>query len=94
MFFLKAQKSYKFIFNYKIENLCIGIFYELSAYFANAFKKSSWKAESNICFEVQRVKKDSALIATNTTGGVPQYSKMTRSKNRLLINAPNSSVVL
>ncbi|CAF4789554.1 unnamed protein product, partial [Rotaria magnacalcarata] len=84
------------LFNYKIQNLCVGVDYEFSAYLTNVRRETWWLSvtEPNIRFEVRAMKENGDLIAQKSTGDIPEYHRMIWSKHGLSFVAKSSSVVL
>lgn len=94
MLFVDVDKKGDYIFNYKINNLCVGLSYEFSAYFANPIKKGINMNLPNILLEVRALKEDGELIATTSTGNLSEHDIMTWSKHGVSFIAHSSIVVL
>jgi hypothetical protein len=82
------------IFYSVVNNLCIGLSYEFSAYLANVNKKSENALEPSVRFEVRAPEVQSALLAQVVTGSIPECDNMTWSKHGLSFIASTTSVVL
>ncbi|CAF2065105.1 unnamed protein product [Rotaria magnacalcarata] len=96
MYLADLGKAGEQIFNYQINNLCVGMSYELSAYMTNVMRETWWPSvtEPNIRFEVRAMKENGDLIAQKSTGDIPIYKHMTWSKHGLSFVAKSSSIVL
>ncbi|CAF0849511.1 unnamed protein product [Adineta steineri] len=81
------------LFNSTIDNLCIGLFYEFSAYLANVVK-FPLERKPNVRFEVREITDSQGLLANVTTGSIQQQLNMTWEKHSLLFNASVISVTL
>ncbi|CAF1211055.1 unnamed protein product [Adineta steineri] len=81
------------LFNSTIDNLCIGLFYEFSAYLANVVK-IPLERKPNVRFEVRETIDSQDLLANVTTGSIQQQLNMTWEKHSLLFNASVTSVTL
>ncbi|CAF3342170.1 unnamed protein product [Rotaria socialis] len=82
------------LFSYKIINLCIGLCYEFSAYFANVVIAGRKYAKPDVRLEVRATKEDGNLIANRSTGDIPECNNMTWSKHSISFSPTSSLVVL
>ncbi|CAF1261897.1 unnamed protein product [Adineta steineri] len=81
------------LFSSTIDNLCIGLFYEFSAYLANVVK-FPLERKPNVRFEVREITDSQGLLTNVTTGSIQQQLNMTWEKHSLLFNASVTSVTL
>jgi hypothetical protein len=82
------------LFKLTVNNLCIGLSYDFSAYLGNVFQKRWNAGKPNIRFEVRTATVENRLLAQSNTGEIPEYNEMTWSKYGLSFEASISSVVL
>jgi hypothetical protein len=82
------------LFKSTVNDLCIGVRYEFSAYLANIIQKKHPSIKPNIRFEVQTTTGQKYLVAQLSTQDIPAFSKMTWKKYGLSFAASNHSVVL
>jgi hypothetical protein len=82
------------LFNFTVNNLCIGVHYEFSAYLANVGKNIYNYAKPNIRFEVRTATVENHLLMQISTGDIPEYGKMTWRKYGVSFIASSSSIVL
>jgi hypothetical protein len=82
------------LFNSTVDNLCIGLCYEFSAYLTNIRNTSGDYAKPNIHFEVRNATAQSDLLAQCTTNDIDEYEPMIWSQYGLSFVASTSSVVL
>ncbi|CAF4338500.1 unnamed protein product, partial [Rotaria magnacalcarata] len=64
------------------------------AYFANIFKAGCNAPEPDVRLEVRAAKEDGDLIASKSTGDMPQCNNMTWSKHGISFSPTSSSVVI
>lgn len=94
MFFVDVGRKGDYIFIYKINNLFIGLSYEFSAYFANINKMGANIILPNVRLEVRASNQNGDLIATTSTGNLPELKSMTWSKHGVSFIANSSTIVL
>ena len=97
MYIANLGKSDSEMFRYKIDNLCIGVMYEFSAYLTNIVSPGSYTEnwdKPNFRFEVRTATVENQLLADSTTGEIPTYETMTWSKYGVSFIASHSSIVL
>jgi hypothetical protein len=82
------------VFNYTINNLCVGTAYQLSAFVANLNKQGSNLILPDVTFEVHAITAGNPLIASRNTGNVPEPASMTWTQYGLTFVAPARSVSL
>jgi hypothetical protein len=96
MFFINIAENDSQLFNSTVNNLCIGLRYEFSAFLANVIKKTmnpTYK-KPKIRFEVRTTTIHSHGLTQLTTDDIPEYENMTWTKYGLSFIASSSSVVL
>ena len=93
MFLVNADYTGGQLYNSTVNNLCIGLQYEFSAYLANVCK-TKYLIQPNVRFEVRSSTVGNQLLAQLNSGNIPNYDSMTWKKYGLSFIAPNSSVVL
>jgi hypothetical protein len=94
MYFVDVGEYGDQVFNFSVNDLCIGMRYEFSAYLANVMKKEHAHPEPNIRFEVRTATAESQLIAELPTGNISGYDNMAWSRCSLSFIASSSSIVL
>jgi hypothetical protein len=95
MYFVDLAKSSGPFFNLIVNDICIGLRYELSVYFANVLKNGTKdRIDPNIGIEVRTATIGNELLEKFITGNIPKYDDMTWWKYGLSFLASNSSVVL
>lgn len=94
MFLVQSAPKGSQIFNYKINNLCIGLYYDFFAFIANLMNMTTNFTTQTIDFEVRAVSEDGPLIANISTGEIAKYKNITWSKYGISFIATSSSVVL
>jgi hypothetical protein len=94
MYLVSVIESNSQVFNYTVNDLCIGLRYEFSAYLANVMKNQTTYDKPNIRFEVLAVTAQNDLLAQLNTSDIPKYDTMNWSKHGLSFNASTNSVVL
>jgi hypothetical protein len=82
------------VFNSTVDNLCIGLNYDFSAYLTNIRKKIGSYVKPKIHFEVRNATTQSDLLAQCTTNDIDEYEPMIWSQYGLSFKASTSSVVL
>jgi hypothetical protein len=82
------------VFNYTINNLCVGTAYQLSAFVANLNKQGSNLILPDVTFEVHSTAAGTPVIASRNTGNVPEPASMTWTQYGLTFVAPARSVLL
>ncbi len=84
------------IFNSIVNDLCIGLRYEFSAYMANIVQKKipPFNSKPNIRLELRTTTAEKQLLAQLTTGEISEYDNMSWSKYGLSFIASTTSVVL
>jgi hypothetical protein len=94
MYFVNVAGNNSLIFNFTINDLCIGLAYEFYAYVANVATKQSNLFRPDILFQVRTATVENCLLAQLITGNIPDYDNMTWSKHSLSFIAASRSVVL
>ena len=92
MFLVNADYKPGQFYNGRVDNLCLGLRYELSVYLANICKPRS-RLNSNVLFEV-RSTQNNTLLAQLSSGNITEDSSLTWRKYGLSFTAPESSVKL
>jgi hypothetical protein len=95
MYIIDLANSGSPFFNLMVNDICIGLRYEFSGYFANVNKpyNQDW-IEPNIGIEVRTTTIENQLVAQFITGNIHKYDDMTWWKYGLSFLATSSSVVL
>lgn len=94
MYYVRVFIANSQLFNFTLNNLCIGVRYEFSAYLGNVVKKEYNLMKPNIRFEVRMTTAGNPVLAEFSTGDIPEYDTMTWSKCGLSFIASTNSVVL
>lgn len=94
MYFLDVGPIGSQIFNMTIDQLCTGIQYEFSAYFANVVQSQHISSDPNIRFQVRTASFGNHLLAQRDTGPISKHNNMAWKKYGLSFIAYSSSVVL
>ncbi len=95
MFFINVgTEANRQLFRSIVNNLCIGLRYEFSAYLTNVDKKQDNRYDPNVRFEVQASTSTKRSLAQLITGDIPQYGNLTWFKYSLPFIAATSSVEL
>ncbi len=82
-------------FSLMVNDICIGLRYEFSVYFANVVKNGTKDViEPNIVIEVRTETIENRVLARLSVGNIPEYDDMTWWKYGLSFMASSSSVVL
>ena len=89
-----AENAGSVIFNTTVHNLCVGLQYKFSAYFANVVKEGNNASKPNINLQARIAADRNEIINQSWTGDLPELAELTWSKHRLSFTAPASSVVL
>jgi hypothetical protein len=94
MFIVNADYNPDRVFNYTIDNLCVGTKYQLSAFVANLNRKGSNLILPAVSFEVHATSAGNPVIATRSTGNIPEPANMAWNQYGLTFVAPARSVLL
>jgi hypothetical protein len=95
MYFMNVGSPNSQIFNFTINDLCIGLRYEFSAYLANVIKKQYHNlVEPSVLFQVRTETDPENVIAELSTGNIPACDNMTWSRYGLTFIATSRSVYL
>ena len=92
MFLVNADRRPGLVYSERVDDLCVGLRYEFSIYFANACRPLSY-LDPNVLFEV-RSTRNNTLLAQLSSGLVGTYDNLTWEKYGLSFIALESSVNL
>ncbi len=82
------------LFNFTVNNLCVGLQYEFFAYLANVDRKDKHLIKTDVRFEVRAANAGYQSLAKCSTGDIPAYDTMTWTKFGLSFTALHSSTIL
>jgi hypothetical protein len=82
------------LFNSTVNDLCIGLCYEFSAYLTNLLNLNGSRHLPNVRFQVQSLTTPNNILALSNTGNISRYERMTWSLYGLSFIASERSVSL
>ncbi|CAF4605837.1 unnamed protein product, partial [Rotaria magnacalcarata] len=94
MLLANVEKNNTQLFSYSMNNLCVGLKYEFSAYLANVIRDELNSPKPNVRFEVWTTTENGTLLARLCTDSISQCTNMTWVKYGISFVAQNSSVLL
>ncbi|CAF2127883.1 unnamed protein product [Rotaria magnacalcarata] len=94
MLLANVEKNNTQLFSYSMNNLCVGLKYEFSAYLANVIRDELNSPKPNVRFEVWTATENGTLLARLCTDSISQCTNMTWAKYGISFVAQNSSVLL